>query len=335
MEPLRIGTLGAAKITPGALTKPAREVPEVEVVAVAARDRARAERFARKRGIPTVHGSYEALLADPGVDAVYNPLPNGLHGRWTLAALDAGKHVLCEKPFTANADEAEKVAAAASSSGLVVMEAFHYRYHPLIARVLEILRGGELGSLRRIDTRMCFPLPFPHDIRYQLDLAGGATMDAGCYAIHQARTLAGVEPTVTDAQAKCSSPGVDRWLRAELRFSDELAGSVESALMSSRLISLSARVEGERGTLAVTNLTSPQYFHRLVVRDRDPATGAERRRKERVRGGPTYVYQLRAFAAAVRDGTPFPTTPADAVANMKVIDAAYRAAGLEPRQPTA
>jgi predicted dehydrogenase len=335
MEPLRIGTLGAAKITPGALTKPAREVPEVEVVAVAARDRARAERFARKRGIPTVHGSYEALLADPGVDAVYNPLPNGLHGRWTLAALDAGKHVLCEKPFTANADEAEKVAAAASSSGLVVMEAFHYRYHPLIARVLEILRGGELGSLRRIDTRMCFPLPFPHDIRYQLDLAGGATMDAGCYAIHQARTLAGVEPTVTDARAKCSSPGVDRWLRAELRFSDELTGSVESALMSSRLISLSARVEGERGTLAVTNLTTPQYFHRLAVRDRDPATGAERRRKERVRGGPTYVYQLRAFAAAVRDGTPFPTTPADAVANMKVIDASYRAAGLEPRQPTA
>jgi predicted dehydrogenase len=334
MEPLRIGTLGAAKITPGALTKPAREVPEVEVVAVAARDRARAERLARKRGIPTVHDSYEALLADPGVDAVYNPLPNGLHGRWTLAALDAGKHVLCEKPFTANADEAEKVAAAAASSGLVVMEAFHYRYHPLIARVLEILRGGELGSLRRVDTRMCFPLPFPHDIRYQLDLAGGATMDAGCYAIHQARTLAGIEPTVTDAQAKCSSPGVDRWLRAELRFSDELTGSVESALMSSRLISLSARVEGERGTLAVTNLTTPQYFHRLVVRDRDPATGAERRRKEHVQGGPTYVYQLRAFAAAVREGAPFPTTPADAVANMKVIDAAYRAAGLEPRQPT-
>ena len=104
--------------------------------------------------------------------------------------------------------------------------------------------------------------------------------------------------------------------------------------MSSRLISLSARVKGERGTLAVTNLTAPQYFHRLVVRDRDPATGAGRRRKERVQGGPTYVYQLRAFAAAVREGAPFPTTPADAVANMQVIDAAYRAAGLEPRQPT-
>lgn len=334
MEPLRIGTLGAARITPGALTKPAREVPEVEVVAVAARDRARAERFARKRGVPTVHDSYEALLADPNVDAVYNPLPNGLHGRWTLAALDAGKHVLCEKPFTANADEAETVAAAAASSGLVVMEAFHYRYHPLVTRILEILRGGELGALRRVETRMCIPLPLPHDIRYQLDLAGGAVMDVGCYAIHQARTLAGAEPIVTSAEAKCSSPQIDRWLRAELRFSDELTGSFECALMSARLLSLHARVEGERGTLQITNLTGPHVFHRLVVRDRDPATGAERRRKERVQGGATYVFQLRAFVAAIREGTPFPTTTADAVANMKVVDAAYRAAGLEPRQPT-
>ena len=335
MEPLRIGALGAARITPGALTKPADEVADVEVVAVAARDPARAERFARKRGIPRVHDSYEALLADPAVDAVYNPLPNGLHGRWTLAALAAGKHVLCEKPFTANADEAEQVAAAAAASGLVVMEAFHYRYHPLTARVLEILRGGELGTLRRVDTRMCIPMPLRNDIRYQLDLAGGAVMDVGCYAIHQARTLAGAEPTVTAAQAKCSSPGIDRWLRADLRFADDLTGSFECALFSARLLSLRARVEGERGTLEVTNLTGPQYFHRLVVRDRDAATGAERRRRERVRGGPTYVYQLRAFAAAIRDGAPYPTNPADAVANMKVIDAAYRAAGLEPRQPTA
>ncbi len=335
MEPLRIGTLGAARITPSALTKPAQAVPEVEVVAVAARDRERAERFARKRGIPMVHDSYEALLADPTVDAVYNPLPNGLHGRWTLAALDAGKPVLCEKPFTANAEEAQRVAAAATASGLVVMEAFHYRYHPLIARVLEILRGGELGALRRVDTRMCIPLPLPRDIRYRLDLAGGAVMDVGCYAIHQVRTLAGAEPTVTAASAKCTSPGVDRWLRADLRFSDELTGSFECALLSAKLLSMRARVEGEHGTLDVTNLTGPQYFHRLVVRSRDPATGAERRRRERVPGVATYVYQLQAFAAAVREGAPFPTNPADAVANMKVIDAAYRAAGLEPRQPTA
>jgi len=332
MAPLRIGILGAARIAPGAVIKPTRHVPEAVVGAVAARDRDRAERFADKHGIGTVHDTYEALLADPSVDAVYNPLPNGLHGRWTIAALEAGKPVLCEKPFTANADEAERVAAAAAQHGLVVMEAFHYRYHPLIGRILEILRGGELGALHHVDTRMCIPLPMRKDIRYQLDLAGGAVMDVGCYAIHQARTLAGQEPEVVSARAKCASPGVDRWLAADLRFSDQLTGSFECALWSARPLSLRARVEAERGSLHVTNLTSPQYFHRLVVKTRDG--GAERRRREHVGGDATYVYQLRAFVAAVRDGAPFPTTPVDAVANMRVVDAAYRAAGLEPRQPT-
>ena len=333
MEPLRIGTLGAARITPTALIRPARRVPEVEVVAVAARDRERAERFAGKYKIPTVHTSYEDLIADPTVDAVYNPLPNGLHGRWTLAALKAGKPVLCEKPFTANADEAEQVAAAARDTGLVVMEAFHYRYHPLVDRVLEIIRG-ELGPLRRVETRMCIPLPSRKDIRYQLDLAGGAVMDTGCYAIHQARTLAGAEPEVVSARAKCVSPGVDRWLKADLQFPDDCTGSFECALWSGKLLSLGARVEGEHGTLKVLNLTGPQYFHRVVVRTRDPATGAERKRRERVKGEHTYWYQLNAFVAAVRDGAPYPTTPGDAVANMQVIDAAYRAAGLEPRRPS-
>ena len=333
MEPLRIGTLGAARITPMALIRPARRVPEVEVVAVAARDRERAETFARKHKIPTVHGSYDELIADPNVDAIYNPLPNGLHGRWTLAALKAGKPVLCEKPLTANADEAEQVAAAARDTGLVVMEAFHYRYHPLVDRVLEIIRG-ELGPLRRVETRMCIPLPSRKDIRYQLNLAGGAVMDVGCYAIHQARTLAGAEPEVVSARAKCISPGVDRWLQADLRFPDDCTGSFECALWSRRLLSLGARVEGERGTLTVFNLTGPQYFHRVVVRTRDPATGAETKRRERVKGEHTYWYQLNAFVAAVREGAPYPTNPADAVANMRVMDASYRAAGLEPRQPS-
>jgi predicted dehydrogenase len=333
MEPLRIGTLGAARITPTALTRPAGRVPEAEVVAVAARDRDRAERFARKHQIPTVHGSYDDLIADPTVDAIYNPLPNGLHGRWTLAALEAGKPVLCEKPFAANADEAEQVASAARDAGIVVMEAFHYRYHPLVDRVLEIVRG-ELGALRRVETRMCIPLPFRKDIRYQLDLAGGAVMDVGCYAIHQARTLAGAEPEVVAARAKCVSPGVDRWLRAELRFPGDVAGSFECALWSRKLFSLGAKVEGEHGTLTVTNLTGPQYFHRVVVQTRDPASGTERKRRERVKGEHTYWYQLKAFVAAVRDGASYPTTPADSVANMRVIDAAYRAAGLEPRQPS-
>jgi predicted dehydrogenase len=334
MDALRFGTLGAARITPAALVKPAASLPEVEVVAVAARDRARAQKFATKHAIARVHESYDALIADPEVDAVYNPLPNGLHGHYTIAALEAGKHVLCEKPFTANTEEAEQVAAvAAQHPELVVMEAFHYRYHPLVARLLEIV-ATDLGEVRRIETRMCFPLPRFSDIRYQLDLAGGALMDAGCYTIHQVRTLAGAEPEVVSAEARCLRPGVDRWAKAELRFADGRTGSIECSMWSRHVVGLSARVTGSAGELRVLNMTAPQYFSRVSVRAQDPRSGKTVKRTERVKGEATYWYQLQAFAAAVRDHGPVLTPPADSIANMRMIDAVYRAAGLEPRQPT-
>src|SRR5712671_1506968 len=162
MEVVRIGVLGAAKIAPAALVKPARNVARAEVVAIAARDRGRAEKFAAKHGVPNVFADYDALIAAPDVDAIYNPLPNGLHAQWTIAALEAGKHVLCEKPFTANAKEAEDVAAVQARTGLVVMEAFHYRYHPLAKRMRDIVDSGELGTIRRVETSLCFPLVKPN-----------------------------------------------------------------------------------------------------------------------------------------------------------------------------
>src|SRR5580704_14814705 len=156
MAPLRIGVLGAARIAPAAIIGPATRTDTAEVVAIAARDRTRAQAFATKHGIGRVVDSYEELVADPGVDAIYNPLPNGLHGRWTMAAMAAGKHVLCEKPFTANADEARTVAAAQAGTGLVLMEAFHYRYHPLFARVRELVGSGAVGKVRHIEAWLCF-----------------------------------------------------------------------------------------------------------------------------------------------------------------------------------
>src|SRR5215467_4914081 len=180
MAPVRIGILGAARIAPAAVIKPAQTVGDAMIGAVAARDRTRADAFASKHGIPRVHASYADLVADPDLDAIYNPLPNGLHAEWTIAALEAGKHVLCEKPFTANAKEAEDVAAVAARTGLVVMEAFHWRYHPLAKRVREIIDSGELGTISRVETALCFPMPLFNDIRYQYDLAGGALMDVGC-----------------------------------------------------------------------------------------------------------------------------------------------------------
>jgi len=313
-----------------ALIKPAREVDGVEVVAVAARDHERAAKFATKHGIPRVHDSYEALLADPEVDAIYNPLPNGLHGVWTIRALEAGKHVLCEKPFTANAAEAEAVAAVAAGTDRVLMEAFHYRYHPVAQHMVDIIRGGEIGDVQRVETNLCIPLPLPKDIRYRLDLAGGATMDTGCYAIHMNRTLAGEEPEVLRATARTARPQVDRWMRAELRYPSGASGTMTCALWSSPPLKLGARVVGSDGEVRVFNLTGPHLAYRMTL-----VRGGH---KERIRVDgaktSTYTYQLRAFLAAVRDGAPILTAPADAIANMRVVDAVYTASGLGLRQPS-
>jgi predicted dehydrogenase len=326
--PLRIGVLGAARIAPMALVAPAKENDATVVAAVAARDVSRAQTFAAKHGIARVRDSYEALIADPELDAVYNPLPNGLHGKWTRAALAAGKHVLCEKPFTANAAEARELAELTVASDRVVMEAFHYRYHPLTLRVEEIIASGELGTLRRVEAALCFPLPRFSDIRYNYSLAGGATMDAGCYAVHMARTFGGSTPEVVSAQAKLRDSRVDRAMTAELRFADGHTGQVRCSMWSRRLLQISAKVVGERGELRIFNPVMPQFYHRLVVRSPDG------KRVERFGRRPSYAYQLDAFVAAILHGEPVRTTPQDAVENMTVIDAIYRAAGLPLREPS-
>jgi len=325
MSQLRIGVLGAARIVPTALVKPAGHVPEVTVAAIAARDPQRARAFAAKHGIATVHGTYEQLLADPSIDAVYNPLPNALHAPWTLKALAAGKHVLCEKPLTCNAAQAREVAAAAVASGLVVMEAFHYRYHPLAARMREICDSGELGAIQSISVSMCFPLPKFGDIRYSCPLGGGAMMDAGCYAVDCLRFLGDGRPEVTAARAKLRGPDIDRAMRADLRFPDGTTGRVTASMWSRRALDISARVVGERGELRVLNFVAPQAYHRLTVKTDSVS------RNERVRGEHTYTYQLRAFAEAVLREGPVPTSAEDAIVTMSVIDDIYRAAGMRLR----
>lgn len=325
---LRIGILGAARIAPLALIKPAKENVEVVATAVAARDVSRARAFAAKHNIARVHESYQALIADPELDAIYNPLPNGLHGRWARAALAAGKHVLCEKPFTANAAEAGEIADLAAQSDRVVMEAFHYRYHPLALRVEQIIASGELGTLKRVEAALCFPLPNFSDIRYNYSLAGGATMDAGCYAVHMVRMFGGSTPEVVSAQAKLRDPQIDRAMTAELRFAGGCTGRVRCSMWSSDLLQISAKVIGDYGEVRVLNPVVPGYFHRLSVRS------ADGRRVERFSRRSSYAYQLDAFAAAVLRGEPVKTTPQDAVENMTVIDAIYRAAGLPLREPS-
>jgi predicted dehydrogenase len=318
---LRIGVLGAARITPMALLAPARRTGVAEIVAVAARDRERARRFAAHHGIPGVADDYDALLARPDVEAVYNPLPNSHHAPWTIRALAAGKHVLCEKPFAVSAAEARTMAAAATTHGRVLMEAFHYRYHELFAAVLAAVRGGEVGALRHLEARFVIPIVQRTDIRWRRDLAGGALMDTGCYTMSMLRHVTGAEPAVVRAEARWTRGGVDRWMQADLRFPDGVTGRLTCGLLAFPPVAIALDVRGTAGAVHAFNPVAPQFLNRLRI------TTPAGSRARRVGGEPSYDRQLRAFVAGVREGRPFPTDPADAIANMAAIDAVYAVAG--------
>jgi predicted dehydrogenase len=326
--PIRIGILGAAGIAPKALIDPAREVDEVDIVAVAARDAGRAAEFAREHGIPTVYSTYDELLADPNIDVVYNPTPNGLHGIWTVAAVNAGKHVLCEKPFTANAAEARSVASAVSSSDRVVMEAFHYRYHPLTLRTIEIVQSGELGKLVSVEAGFG-GMGRPHDdIRWSLPFAGGALMDMGCYPVHLLRSVVGLEPTVTNAVAIEGEPGVDGDMRIELEFASGVTGLVRTSMQSPESY-IYAKFVGEDGELEVKNPFIPQEGNELTIRSGGTT------RTETMTTEPSYNFQLRALTDVLLRGAPIITDLEGAISNMDVIDAAYLSSGLGLREPSA
>jgi predicted dehydrogenase len=337
---VRVGMLGIARIADRALIRPARAVPSVRVTAVAARDAYRAESFALQNELPVAHGSYETLLADPGIDAVYVALPNALHAPWTLRAIKAGKHVLCEKPFTSNAAEASAVAAATGASGLVVMEAMHYRYHPLVQRMVSLVRDGAIGTPRCIQCWTSWPIDDPADHRYDYALGGGALMDGGCYAIDCLRLVgeaAGAgEPSVTGALADpLPDQPVDRALAAQLAFPSGLTGWFESSFTQYGEFRADVHVTGSEGHFWLQNFVLA-HEGRLIVTQNGAVVSDERAadlRRTEDEGDATFAWQLRAFSAAVRDGAPFPTTAANAVTTMRLIDDAYRAAGLPLRGP--
>jgi predicted dehydrogenase len=265
------------------------------------------------------------LVEDKGIDAVYNALPNSLHAEWSIRALQAGKHVLCEKPMACNASEAQRMAEAAGRSGRLLVEGFHYRYHPLVLRMKEIVAGGELGEVRHIEAHFCAPLWNFSDIRYRYELGGGATMDLGCYCINLIRFLAGAEPEATGARALLASPQIDRFMEADFRFPSGATARMTCSLWSRVLLRTRALARGTKGELRVWLPFQPHFFHRLAVRSEGG------RRVERFSRQPSYVWQLRSFAAAARGLAPVLTTAADAVANLRVMEAVYTKAGLKAR----
>jgi predicted dehydrogenase len=323
---LKIGVLGAARIAKDALIKPARKVDGVEVVAIAARDRQRAGEAAAKHGIPNVFDGYEAMLADPGIDAVYIPLPNGLHGRWTLKAIDAGKHVLCEKPFTANADEARKVAKAANGSKVVVMEAHHSSHHPQTKRAAEIVRSGMLGQLESAEAAFIVPMPPSGDIRWNVALAGGSLMDLGCYPVRWLRDVLGVAPTVTSATAVDRS-GIDASMDARLDYAG-VPGRVRAAMWGTPPLLIEASVRGSAGLMKVRMPFAPQIKGKISV------DGPDLRIREKADTHASYAYQLEAFRDAVVAGGPNLTDGDAAIETMQTIDDIYLAAGMDVRQPS-
>ncbi len=328
-ESLRFGLLGVAKITPEALIQPAAGSERAEVVAIAARDPERARAFAEEHGIAQVDASYEALVRNPDVDAVYNPLPASLHAEWTLEALRHGKHVLCEKPFASNASEAEQMVEAARESRLILLEAFHYRYHPLADRILEVAASGAIGEFREIEAAFCAPIPDTEDIRYDLSLGGGATMDLGCYPIHWCRLVAGAEPTVLGAEAREEPSGIDVTMTAELRFPEDVRCKVHCSMAADVGFQAFLQVTGSKGVLRADNPLVPHFGHKLRL----TIDGNEK--AEQIEGRTTYDHQLEAFVAAALAGEKQPTGGLDAISNMRVIDAIYRAAGMQPRGTSA
>jgi predicted dehydrogenase len=324
-----LGVLGAARITELALVGPARATG-ARLVAVAARNRSRAEAFGRAHGVDSVYDDYAGVLSDPRVEAVYNPLANALHGPLNLAAIAAGKHVLGEKPFASNAEEAEQVHEAAQAAGVVVMEAFHYLFHPLMGRVLDLVRRGELGELTEVEAVVDIPAPPAEDPRWSLELAGGALMDLGCYGLHAHRRLARAsgrpEPDVVRARARerrgCA--GVDQWFDVELDLHGGARGRVRCDMAAERQ-QMTLRLAGTRAEVTATSFVLPHLDDRLVFRT---ASGTQ---VEHLGRTSSYTYQLEAFTSAVRGTTPPTLDTQDAVLTMRLVDRCYRAAGLTAR----
>lgn len=325
---LRIGVLGAARISGRAIVAPARTTGD-RLVAVAARDPARAAEFAAEHRVERVLDSYRSVVTDPEVEVVYNPLANGLHARWNLAALGAGKHVLSEKPFASNAAEAREVRDGAVAAGVAVLEGFHYLHHPVTRRLHSLLDEGELGALRHVEVRIAMPAPPDSDPRWSFELAGGSMMDLGCYALHSSRMLArwaGGSPWVVSARGgeRTGRPGVDEWIEAELAYPSGATGLARCDMAADGWRA-TCRVVGERGEATALDFILPHLDDRVVV------TTAAGGREEQLGRRSSYLYQLEALRSHLRGGAPLPIDVHDAVATAELIDEVYAAAGFPPR----
>lgn len=323
---IRFGILGAARIAPLALIRPAALLPSVSIAAVAASSLEKAQAFADEHDVTEATGSYAALVESPHLDAIYNALPPNLHEKWSVAALRAGKHVLCEKPFAMNATQAFRMVKAANASQRILIEAFHYRFHPYFQHVLDLIAENVIGDIRHIEARFDVRIPFsPTEFRHDPALGGGALMDLGCYPAHWVRTLMRAEPQVVRAECVLSEAGVDVATRASLRFPSGATAEVTTAMDETAAERHCARIiiEGEMGRMTLENPIAPHNGNRIIVETNNTSYD------ESVVDESTYFHQLAYFIAALEGSTTTITGGQDAVNTMRLIDAIYGAAGIE------
>jgi len=320
---LRWGVLGTANIALRKVIPAIQGSANGRVVAIASRDGAKARDAATRLEIARAHDSYEALLADPEVDAVYNPLPNSLHAEWTEKAAAAGKAVLCEKPLARDVAEAERMARLCAEHGVPLMEAFMYRFHPQTVRVRELIAGGAIGAVGQVRAGFGFrmhPLN-PSNVRLQRDLAGGALMDVGCYAVNASRMLFADEPLRAVASRDFDeSFGVDVALSGVLEYPGARFATVDCSFKAG--YSGWYMAVGPEGTIEAPRAFTPQNDPTVIV----ITDNQSRRHEEHFEGTDHYRLMAEAFAAAVLAGAPVPCLPGDAIANMRAIDMLEHAA---------
>jgi predicted dehydrogenase len=321
---MRIGCLGAARITPPAIVHPSKVRPGAVLQAVAARSPARAEAYAREHGFSRVAPDYEALVTAPDIDLVYNALPVNLHARWSIRALEAGKHVLCEKPFAMNVTEARAVLAAAKASGRRVVEAFHYRHHPGFRKLLAWIDSGAIGAVTAIDARFNIGIDDRNgeEIRHRPDTGGGAFMDLGCYPLSWTLNILRASPVSVEAKSVLTGRGVDASTSARLSFAGGATATLSASMAIGEPFAAHLHVRGTNGEIHFVNPLAPHFGASLKLKSGD------RVEEPRLSRLSTYAWQLDMVLDALQTGETLPTEGDAIIRQQEALDAIYVAAGL-------
>lgn len=319
MRKLRWGILGVAKIN-NRLIPSFHRLTCGELRAIASRDLAKAQQAAQAGGIPVAHAGYEALLADPSIDAVYIPLPNTMHDEWARKAADAGKHILCEKPLTPNAAEAESLIAYCGSKGVKLMDGFMWPHHPRTDLIRQAIDRGQIGKVKRVSGAFTFHLPLdPSNIRLQVGTAGGSLLDVGCYPVYGIRWAFGVEPVRAFATARMGY-GVDLEMSGILWFADGRIASFDCGFTAPMRQWL--EIVGETGVIRVPDMWAPGVEAGYLI---ERANGQPPERYS-IHGEDQIRHMLDNFSAAVLDGKPVKADPKQAYGTLRVLDALTRSA---------